>query len=166
MLRPILQHVTALTERTQIRQTIIGGITVETYRREHGTSHPKPCGLHEIGPSCHPSAAAPPRRRLLIEPATIWQTAHKGHVWATTTLTPSSSTCEPNVVAQVAPVGRIQRSQLAADGHGYTTSSSQVPMPTGRVVMRSDWVELVDTPFQTTTLRRGIGAQSVGSGSL
>ena len=40
----------------------------------------------------------------------------------TTTLAPPSSTFEANVLAQVGPVGRVQRSQLSAYGHGYVVA--------------------------------------------
>jgi hypothetical protein len=88
-------------------------------RREHDARHPEPCCLDEIRPSSHPPAAVPPRRRLLIEPATVRQTANKGQMSPTATLAPSSSTFEANVVTELMPVGRIQRSQLSAYRHGY-----------------------------------------------
>ena len=118
-MRSVLQHMAALTERAQIGHPIIGRIAVEVCRREHDARRPEPCSLHEIGPSSHPSPAVPPRRRLLIEPASVGQTAHKGQMSPTTTLASSSSTFEANVVTELMPVGRIQRSQLSAYRHGY-----------------------------------------------
>ncbi len=118
----VLQHMAALTERAQICHSIIGWIGVEVRRCEHDARHPEPCCFHEIGPSSQPSAAVPPRRRLFIEPASVWQAAHKGEMWPTTMLTPTSSTFEANVEAELAPVGRVQGSQLSAYGHGYAVA--------------------------------------------
>ena len=122
MMRSVLQHVAALTECAQIGHPVIGGITVEVRRCEHDARHPEPCRLHEIGPSSQPSAAVPPRRRLLIKPASVGQTAHKGQMSPTTTLASSSSTFEADMVTELAPVGRVQRSQLSAYRHGYVVA--------------------------------------------
>ena len=119
MLRSVLQHMTALTECAQIGHPIISRIAVQVCRREHDARHPEPYYLHEVGPSSRPSAAVPPRRRLLIKPASVGQTAHKGQMSPTTTLASSSSTFEADMVTELAPVGRVQRSQVAADGHAY-----------------------------------------------
>ena len=122
MMRSVLQHVAALTECAQIGHPVIGGITVEVCRCEHDARHPEPCRLHEIGPSSQPSVAVPPRRRLLIEPASVRQTANKGQMPPTATLALSSSTFEANVVTELTPMGRVQRSQLSAYGHGYVVA--------------------------------------------
>jgi hypothetical protein len=122
MMRSVLQHVAALAKRAQIGHPIIGRIAIEVCRCEHDARRPEPCCLHEIGPSGDPSAAVSPRRRLLIEPASIWQTANKGQMSPTATLAPSSSTFEANVVTELMPVGRVQRSQLSAYRHGYVVA--------------------------------------------
>ena len=122
MMRSVLQHVAALTERAQICHPIIGRIAVEVCRCEHDARHPEPCCLHEIGPPSQPPTAVPPRRRLIIEPASVRQAAHKGQMSPTTTLALTSGTFEANVVTELAPVGRVQRSQLSAYGHGYVVT--------------------------------------------
>ncbi len=122
MMRPVLQHVAALAERAQIRHTIVGRIAVEMCRCKHDACHSEPRCLHEVGPSGHPTATVPPRRRLLIEPASVRQAAHEGEMWPTTALAPASSTLQTNVMTELAPVWRVQRSQLAADGHGYAVA--------------------------------------------
>jgi hypothetical protein len=115
MMRSVLQHMAALTERAQICHSIIGWIGVQVSRREHDARHPEPCCFQEIWPSSQPFAAVPPRRRLFIEPASVWPAAYKGEMWPTA-LTPTFSTFEANVVTKLAPVGRVQRSQLSAYG--------------------------------------------------
>ena len=42
MVRPIVQHVAALTEGPQIFQPIVGGIAVQVRRCEHDARHPEP----------------------------------------------------------------------------------------------------------------------------
>ena len=69
MVRPIVQHVAALTERAQILQSIVGRIAVQVRRCEHDARHPKPRCLHKVGPAGRPSSTIPPCRRLLVEPA-------------------------------------------------------------------------------------------------
>ena len=71
MVRPIVQHVAALTERAQIFQPIVGGIAVQVRRCEHDARHPKPSCLHKVGPTGGTSSAIPPCRRLLVEPAPV-----------------------------------------------------------------------------------------------
>jgi hypothetical protein len=110
MMQPILQQVAALAERAEVRQPIIGRIAVKVRRRQHDARHAEPHCLDEVRPSGRPSTAIPPCRRLFIEPTSVWQTSYKSQVWPATTLAPSSSTSEANVVAELAPVWRIQRS--------------------------------------------------------
>ncbi len=53
MVRPVVQYVAALTERTQIVQPIIGRIAVQVRGREHDARHPKPSSVHKVGPLGH-----------------------------------------------------------------------------------------------------------------
>ena len=80
MVRPIVQHVAALTEGPQIFQPIVGGIAVQVRRREHDASHPEPSCLHKVGPTGRTSTAIPPGRRLFVEPAAVRQAAEEGEV--------------------------------------------------------------------------------------
>ena len=118
MVWPIMQHVTALTERAEIPQPVVGRIAVQMRRRKHDARHPEPRCLHKVGPSSHPSATIPPRRRLPVEPPPVRQAADEGEMWPPTTLALASSALEANAAAQFAPVRRVQRSQLGADRHG------------------------------------------------
>jgi hypothetical protein len=79
-------------------------------RCQHDARHAESHCLHEIRPSGRAATAIPPYRRLFIEPTSVRQTAHRGQVWATTALAPSSSADKANVVTELAPVGWIQRS--------------------------------------------------------
>jgi len=51
MVRPIVQHVAALTERAQILRPIVGRVAIQVRRSEHDARHPRPSRLHKIGPS-------------------------------------------------------------------------------------------------------------------
>src|SRR5215469_10516038 len=92
--------------------------------RQHDARHPIPACLDQVGPMNHPPAAIAPRRRLLVEPAPIRQAADKGKVRSPAALAPALRAFEANAPAQLAPVRRIERSQLAADWHGYGAGRS------------------------------------------
>ena len=119
MVRPIVQHVAALTEGPQIFQPIVGGITVEVRRCEHDARHPEPSCLHKVGPTSWTSTAIPPGRRLFVEPAPVRQAAEQGEMGSAIALAPSSCALEADVAAQFAPVRGIEWSQLRADWHCY-----------------------------------------------
>jgi hypothetical protein len=107
MVRPIVQHVAALTERAQILHPIVGRVAIQVRRCEHDARHPKPSRLHKIGPSGGvPLVVQPvqPRRCFFVEPASVRQAAKESQVRAATTLAFSSSAFEAHVVAQLTPV--------------------------------------------------------------
>ena len=103
MVRPVMQHMAALTERAQIVQSIVGRIAVHVCRRKHDAGHPKSSGLNQVGPSSHSSAPVPPRPRLVVIPTPVREAADAGEVWSTATLALSFSTLEPYAAAQLAP---------------------------------------------------------------
>ena len=119
MVRPIVQHVAALTEGPQIFQPIVGGIAVQVRRCKHDAGHPEPSCLHKVGPTGRTSTAISPCRRLFVEAAPVWQAAEQGEMGSATALAPSSGALEADVAAQFAPVRGIEWSQLRADWHGY-----------------------------------------------
>jgi hypothetical protein len=121
MVRPIVQHVAALTKGPQIFQSIVARITVQVRRGKYDARRPKPNSLHKIGPTSRTSTAIPPGRRLFIEPAPVGQTAEKGEMGSATALAPSAGAHEADVAAQFTPVRRIEGSQFRADWHGYAT---------------------------------------------
>jgi hypothetical protein len=114
MVRPIVQHVAALTERAQILHPIVGRVAIQVRRCEHNARHPKPSRLDKIGPSGRVPSAVPPRRCFFVEPASVRQAAKESEVRAATALAFSSSALEAHVAAQLAPVRGIERSQLRA----------------------------------------------------
>ena len=75
MVRPIVQHVTALAERAQILHPIVSRVAVQVGRCEHDARHPKPSHLHKIGPSGRAPSTVPPRRCFFVEPAPVRQAA-------------------------------------------------------------------------------------------
>src|SRR5271165_477033 len=117
MVRPVVQHVAALTECAQILWPIVGRIAVQVRRCEHDARHPKPSCLHKVGPAGRPSSAIAPCRRLLVEPAPVRWAAEEDEVWPATPLAPALSALEADVAAQLAPMRGIERSQLRADWH-------------------------------------------------
>jgi hypothetical protein len=101
MVRPIVQHVAALTEGLQISQPIVGGIAVQVRRREYDARHPEPSCLHKVGPTGRTSTAMPPGRRLFVEPAPVRQAAEEGEMGTAAALAPSSGALEADVAARV-----------------------------------------------------------------
>jgi hypothetical protein len=71
MVRSIVQHVTALTERAQILSPIVGRIAVQMRRCEHDAGHPNARRLHKVRPAGRPPSAIPPCCSLLVEPSPI-----------------------------------------------------------------------------------------------
>jgi hypothetical protein len=122
MVRPIVQHVAALTEGSQIFQPVVGGVAVQVRRCENDARHPELSCLHEVGPTGKTPTAIPPGRRLVVEPAPVRQAAEDGEMGAAAALAPSSGALEADVAAQFAPVWRIEWSQRRAEWHGYATS--------------------------------------------
>ena len=125
MVRPIVQHVAALTEGPQIFQPIVGGIAVQVRRCVHDARHPEPSCLHKVRPTGSTSAAMPPGRRLFVEPAPVRQAAEEGKMGSATALASSSGAVEADVVAQFAPMRGIEWSQLRADWMAMSPPSSQ-----------------------------------------
>jgi hypothetical protein len=129
MVRPVVQHVAALTEGPQILQPIVGGIAVQVRRCEHDARHPEPSCLHKVGPTGRTPTAISPGRRLFVEPAAGRQAAEEGEKGSATALAPTSGALEADVAAQFAPVRGIERSQLRADWHGYAAPYGRSRMP-------------------------------------
>jgi hypothetical protein len=120
-MRPIVQHVAALTKGPQILQPVVGGIAVQVRGCEHDARYPEPRCLHKVGPTGGASTTIPPGRRVFVEPAPVWQAADEGEVGAATALAPTACALEADVAAQRAPVRRIEGAQLGADGQCYAT---------------------------------------------
>jgi len=118
-MRPIMHHVAALAECTEVVQPIVGRVAVEMRCCEHDTGHPEPSRLHKVGPPSYPAAAITPGRRLLVEPTPVRQAADEGEVRPPTALTLAAGALEANAAAEFTPVRRIERSQLWAYGHAY-----------------------------------------------
>jgi hypothetical protein len=66
MVRPIVLHVAALTERARILHPIVGRVAIQVRRCEHDARHPKPSRLHKIGPSGRAPSAVPPDRCFFV----------------------------------------------------------------------------------------------------
>ena len=110
VVRPVVQHVAALTERTEVLQQVVGRVAIKMRRGEHDPGHPELGGFHKIWPPRRASLSVPPGRRLLVEPPPVRQATDEEEVWSPTALTPTSGALEANVAAQLTPVRRIERS--------------------------------------------------------
>src|SRR5262245_37195811 len=112
MVRPIVQHVAALTECAEVGQPVVGWLAVEMRRCKHDAGHPELCCLRKVGPPGHAPSAVAPSGRLLVEPPAVRQAADEGEVRSPTALAPTFSALEANVAAHLTPVRGIERSQL------------------------------------------------------
>ena len=80
VVRPVVQHVAALTERAEVLQPVVGRVAVKMRRSEHDTGHPELGGFHKIGPPGRAPLSVPPSRRLLVEPPPVRQATDEGEV--------------------------------------------------------------------------------------
>lgn len=118
VMRPIVQHVAALAERTEVPQPVVGRVAVQVRGREHDARLPIPGRLDEIRPpGCSPTAIAP-RGCPLVEPASVRQAADQSEMRPPAALAHTCGALEADAPAQLAPVRRIKRPQFAADRHG------------------------------------------------
>jgi hypothetical protein len=124
VMRPVVEHVTALAEGAEVPQPVIGRVAVQMRGREHDACHSIPTCLDKVGPWGRAPAAIPPRRRLLVEPAPVRQATYESEVRPPAALARTSGALEANAPAQLTPVPRIERPQLTADGHGYAVGTS------------------------------------------
>ena len=134
MVRPILEQVAALTECAEILQPIISWVAIEMRGRKHDTSHPKPCGLHEVGPAGHTALAVAPSRRLFVEPSSVRQTADAGEMRSPAALASTSSPLKANATAQLTPVRRIQWPQFWAYRHRLCYLLSKRAIDRGAII--------------------------------
>ena len=119
MVRPIVQHMAALTSRAEVLQPVVGRVAVKMGRREHDAGYPELGGVHKIGAPCHAPSAVAPGRCLPVEPPAVRQAADEGEMWSPTASAPTSGALEADIAAQFTPVRWIERPQLRADRHGY-----------------------------------------------
>ena len=121
---PPTQHVTALAERAEVPQPVVGRVAVQVRGREHDARLPIPGRLDEIRPpGCSPTAIAP-RGCPLVEPASVRQAADQSEMRPPAALAHTSGALKANLAAQLTPVRRIERPQFTTDGHGYGAGAS------------------------------------------
>jgi len=109
VMRPIVQHVAALAERTEVPQPVVGRVTVQVRGREHDARLPIPGRLDEIRPpGCSPTAIAP-RGCPFVEPPPIRQATNEGEMRAPAALAHTPGALEADAPTQLAPVRRIER---------------------------------------------------------
>ena len=90
VMRPIVQHVAALAERTEVPQPVVGRVAVQVRGREHDARLPIPGRLDEIRPpGCSPTAIAP-RGCPLVEPASVRQAADQSEMRPPAALAPAA----------------------------------------------------------------------------
>ena len=122
MLWPIMEHVTPLTERPDVAvpASTVGRVVIEMCSRQHGLRRPERRIRGRRGDLA--ASAVPPGLFRLIPPATITQMLHGLAMRPATDLAAALGAHEPDPVADLRPVDRVQVAQLGPDRH----SGSQV----------------------------------------
>jgi hypothetical protein len=119
-MRPIMQHVAALTEGAQVLQPVVGRIAVQMRRRKHDAGHTQSSCLHKVGPSGHSPSAIPPglshRGSDCSGDHACATPRRSGHRWQTPAavdtpgVAPAPSTCLP---PQSSAIGQTAQSSHA-----------------------------------------------------
>ena len=104
MVRPVVQHVTALAERAQVTHPVVGGVAIEVGRREHDARGAHPGRLDQVGPAGGPAAAVPPSRGRRVEPAPVRQTTKPGQMRPAAPLAFAARPLETHLPTELAPM--------------------------------------------------------------
>ena len=110
VLRPVVEHVPALTERGEVAVRVVGGVVVPVCRRQH---HAGRTDLTEqvdaAGPPTETTARAiAPSARLRIPPAAIAQADDTLEVRLATALTAPARAAEADHGRELGPVDRVE----------------------------------------------------------
>ena len=117
MLRSIVEHMTALTERGQIRRCAIPRIVIEMRTGEDDIG-----GLHdrqrETGDGDRLSTIGAPAPRFNVPPASVAEMSDPRQMRSAALFTSRACTIEAYRARQLRPVDRIEPAVLGADRHG------------------------------------------------
>jgi hypothetical protein len=122
VLRPVVDHVTPLTEGREVRVCVIRGVVVAM---GSGQNNPGPAGTAEdVGPPRYTDPPAPPvapPAGFSIPPPAVSEVIDHLSVRPTAALTASASPPEADHSRQLRPVDGVEEAVLAPDRHGGGT---------------------------------------------
>lgn len=118
MFGPVVQHVTALAERFQVAQPVVGGIVVEVGGRQHDTRRPGHAIIRHDQMVQGPTAPIAPYLGVLVPPAPVTKMADLAPVRPPTGLAVPLGAIEPHYGGQLRPIHRVEPLEVGSDWHG------------------------------------------------
>src|SRR5690242_12474289 len=112
MVRPIVDHVAALTEAFKIAQPAIARVMIEVGRCQDDAGSPHPGHFLQIGPPGRPPAPIAPGMTGGVEPPSVRQTADSDAMWPAASLANTGGALEPDVPANLRPIAGIKSPHL------------------------------------------------------
>ena len=133
VVRPVVQQVAALTQGSDIAvlATTVCRVMVEMGRGQDDLGGSEKLTFGQGGRGDLTAAAVAPLLPCVVPPATIPQLVHRLTMRPATSLTPAASSHEPNPMAHLRPVNRVEVAQLRLDRHG------RLPAQTSRAAVRA-----------------------------
>ena len=107
MVRPVVDHVAALTQAAQVSQSVVSRIVIEVGRGQDDAGLPYPGCFLDIGPAGGTTAAIAPGLTSDIEPASVRQNADDLAMRPAAALADAAGTPEAHMPAELRPVDRV-----------------------------------------------------------
>lgn len=126
MLGRIVEHVTSLTQRGQVRRRVVARIMVEMRAGEHDKGRPHARERDALAHPDPPTATAPPAPRLRVPPSPVTQMRDIRAVRPPAPLAARSGAAETDCIGQLRPVDRIQPAVLGTDRHPDPMNHAQI----------------------------------------
>ena len=123
MVRPVVDHVAALTQAAQVLETVIARIVIEVGSGQNDAGLTHASRLFDIGSAGRTAMVIAPGLTSLVVPAAIRQTGDDHAMWTPAALADAASTFESHMPAQLWPVDRIIPAHLSFDRHSTPAHS-------------------------------------------
>ncbi len=137
VVRAVVEEVAALAQRAEVPKAAVAGGVVEVGGGEHGAGRAQRHGFHEVGPAGGAVAPIASGAGALVEPAVVGQAAQGRLVGPAAALAAPAGAVEAHALAQLSPLRRIERAQLAADRHAANLGTSEADVNRPRSPFRS-----------------------------
>lgn len=118
MFGPVVEHVTALAERFQVAQPVIGGIVVEVSGRQHDARRPGHAIIWHDQTVQSSTALIAPCLGIIVPPAPVAEMVDLAPVRPPTGLAVPLGAIEPHHGGQLRPVHRVEPLEVGSDRHG------------------------------------------------
>jgi len=129
MFLAIMQEMTALTERLQILRAVMAWIVIQVRRRQNHPGLPQPpLVLRKIDPIDCPPLLVPPDLSIGVEPTAIAEMMNHTAMGTTTGLATALGPLEPDHIAELPPVDRVETPKSLPDRHPPALASYTVSL--------------------------------------